>query len=298
MITQENIPYTADEIKAMVKTCEKYNKAFERAKTLIEKLESTHIKGFIYHILPELKESEDERIKREIVAYISELADLKNEKIPTKWLDWLEKQGEQKAAVYAPKFRVGNIIKSKSQQMLDARKIISIDKDCYWCEDKGCIGFAWEDDYELVEQKPSDKVEPKFKVGDWIVDDETPNDVFCVIEVLEEIYKVIDIDGDDYHIPHCKADKQFHLWTIQDAKDGDVLVDEDNNIGLYLGEKDDLYWHSCSYLGCDDCFRSVWGYHKHKNTKPATKEQRDLFSLKMKEAGKEIKCETDGLEKH
>lgn len=52
------------------------------------------------------------------------------------------------------KFRVGNIVKSKSQPMLDARKIISIDKDCYRCEDKGCIGFAWEDDYELVEQKP------------------------------------------------------------------------------------------------------------------------------------------------
>ena len=47
------------------------------------------------HIFPELKESKDEKIKREIVAYINELADLKNEKIPTKWLDWLEKQGQK-----------------------------------------------------------------------------------------------------------------------------------------------------------------------------------------------------------
>ena len=47
------------------------------------------------HIFPELKESKDEKIKREIVAYINELADLKNEKIPTKWLNWLEKQGQK-----------------------------------------------------------------------------------------------------------------------------------------------------------------------------------------------------------
>lgn len=39
--------------------------------------------------------------------------------------------------------------------MLSPRKIISIGKYCYWCEDRGCIGFAWEDDYEIVEQKPA-----------------------------------------------------------------------------------------------------------------------------------------------
>jgi hypothetical protein len=27
-----------------------------------------------------------------------------------------------------------------------------IDKDCYWCEDRGCIGFAWESDYELADK--------------------------------------------------------------------------------------------------------------------------------------------------
>ena len=49
----------------------------------------------IENIFPELNESEDERIKREIIAYINELADLKNEKIPTKWLAWLEEQGKK-----------------------------------------------------------------------------------------------------------------------------------------------------------------------------------------------------------
>lgn len=44
----------------------------------------------------ENKPAEDEKIKQEIVAYINELADLKNEKIPTKWLVWLEKQDQVK----------------------------------------------------------------------------------------------------------------------------------------------------------------------------------------------------------
>lgn len=72
---------------------QKYKEALERAMKLA-------IDGYldaiaINDIFPEPKESEDKRIKREIVAYINELADLKNEKIPTKWLAWLEKQGKK-----------------------------------------------------------------------------------------------------------------------------------------------------------------------------------------------------------
>lgn len=37
----------------------RYKDALERAEMLIEKLEVNHIKGFIYHIFPELKEKGD-----------------------------------------------------------------------------------------------------------------------------------------------------------------------------------------------------------------------------------------------
>ena len=97
-------------------------------------------------------------------------------------------------------------------------------------------------------KQPSDKIDTKFKVGDWVVDDETPNDVFCVIEVLGEIYKVIDIDGGDYHIPHCKADKQFHLWTLQDAKDGDVLAFDDNTIVIFKDLYNATTFHSYCHI--------------------------------------------------
>lgn len=94
MITQENIPYTADEIKAMVKTIEelrkKYNDALERAVKLA-------IDGYldaiaIDDIFPELKEGENKRIKREILELVS-IAGNGNQFEEIK--DWLEKQGEQ-----------------------------------------------------------------------------------------------------------------------------------------------------------------------------------------------------------
>jgi hypothetical protein len=72
----------------------KYKEALERARVYHTggSISDAHITEVIF---PELKESEDDRIKREIIAYINELADLKNEKIPTKWIAWLEKQGKE-----------------------------------------------------------------------------------------------------------------------------------------------------------------------------------------------------------
>ena len=66
--------------------------------------------------------------------------------------DLKEKQGEQEIKIVNPKFRVGDVVKSLSQPMLQPRKITSIDKDGYWT-DNGFIGFAWEKDCELVNKK-------------------------------------------------------------------------------------------------------------------------------------------------
>lgn len=112
-------------------------------------------------IFPELKESDDERIRKWLIKDMGRRLSCWTSTEVTKEqvLAWLEKQGEQKPVVdtkvIIPKFRVGDIVKSKSQPMLSPRKIISIGKDCYWCEDRGCIGFAWEDDCEIVEQNPA-----------------------------------------------------------------------------------------------------------------------------------------------
>lgn len=154
------------------------------------------------------------------------------------------------------------------------------------------------------EKKSVDKAESKFKVGDWIVDNETPNNVFCVIKVLEEIYKVIDTDGDDYHIPHCKINKQFHLWTIEDAKDGDVLASNGKGgqevgivksfIGKYGGHN--KCFETYCYSDLDGTFR-IGEYMGGNSIYPATKKQCDLLFQKMKEAGYEWDAEKKDLKK-
>lgn len=162
---------------------------------------------------------------------------------------------------------------------------IEIDKWIAWLEKQG--------------EQPTDKVEPKFKVGDWIIDEETPNDVFYVIGVLEEIYKVIDIDGQDYHIPHCKADKQFHLWSIDDAKDGDVL-ETDGSVFIYAKV---LYNKPYAYCGVDkygvfkdNCLENNWSNSVY-NIHPATDKQRDQLEKAIMKAGYAWDSEKKELEK-
>ena len=207
----------------------KYNEALKWMQGLYSGLHGA-TKEDAEHYFSELKESEDDKIRKEIHIY----------------LDWLDGRKD-----YQPKGEY------------TIRDMIA------WLEKQG--------------EQPTDKIEPNPKVKDWVILNDT---VAQILDKQKYGFVGLDIDGKDFFCNYGHTDS-MRLWTIQDAKDGDVLVDEDNNIGLYLEEKDDLYWHSRIYLGCDNCLRgfSIGGYHKHKNTKPATKKQRDLLFQKMKEAG-------------
>ena len=134
------------------------------------------------------------------------------------------------------------------------------------------------------EQKPADKVEPKFKVGDWIT-----NSIETVQITGYDIdygYQV-DYKGNLQHRDTDIIEKEYHLWTIQDAKDGDVL-----QLGgvtaifrEYIGNGNcKCYCSVCngefeipSQEGDDNSYGC---YNAH----PATKEQRDLLFAKMYEA--------------
>ena len=133
-----------------------------------------------------------------------------------------------------------------------------------------------------------DMVEPKFHEGEWVACEEL------------NTAKIISIDGDRYEVefidgtkgfPHIDyIDINFHLWTIQDANDGDVLVDEDVNvIGIFEGIEG-MCWHSKFYYS--NTTKEFYGIecggsHIKEFAKPATKEQRDILFAKMKEAGYE-----------
>lgn len=131
-------------------------------------------------LIPELRESEDERIRKEMIEFLNQYKEdgLRGVDI-TPWISYLEKQKEQKPEIRVkiPKFRVGDIIQHIPLEKWDSsKKIVSIDEHGYNYNlshlgdtvSGGAIGFAFENDYELVEQKPSEWSGPKEFISDTI----------------------------------------------------------------------------------------------------------------------------------
>ena len=76
----------------------KYNNALERVRDFIEKQNPSALdRNIMQEIFPEIKESEDDRISREITEFIlTHRIDEPNDIEDTNhWLAWLEKQGEK-----------------------------------------------------------------------------------------------------------------------------------------------------------------------------------------------------------
>ena len=157
------------------------------------------------------------------------------------------------------------------------------DKDILaWLEKQGKSAF------EAVEEE--NEIRPKFKEDDWIT---TGDYTWKVIKVKSSEYTLQSQDGDIVDDTISFVDEQFHLWTIQDAKDGDILVTIDNKRAfLYKGLLDSNHPESpVAYCGIDseECFTISGRNHWWTDEKvcPATKEQYTLLFQIMKEEGYE-----------
>ena len=255
MTTEEKAKYY-DEAKARI------SKAFNDNRCTI---------GFMNEIFPELAESEDEKIRKELISFVRhdgwKFTKLTKEEKES-WIAWLEKQTEEK---------------SQGKSALEAAKEENIDN-------QNCVK-------SYAQEHIGDKVEPKFKVGDWIVVD---NEVLHIKNITDDEY--ITEEG---YIPF-RYEEDVRLWTIQDANDGDVLVcpkyagDIIPNIFIFKNFKikdNDVFCY-CSFLKTFE----TGGYIANAdpiNTDfyPATKEQCDLLFQKMKEAGYEWDIDNKKLRK-
>ena len=243
-----------------------YDEALEKAR---EWHNDSHItiglKGNLEDIFPELKENEDERIRKEIIETFKILGD---GKIPVdiNYADiftWLEKQGKQKS-----------IDDLTQQEVMD----IAVAK-CF----------------EQSGQKPVDKVEPKFHEGEWIVDNQgLTHQIERVVENVTTHTFGYDIVGGGYFNDNTEG---VRLWTIQDAKDGDVLA-SDNSIFIfqeeYIAEKPIAYcglMNGCFIVDGED---ACWTNERYY---PATKEQRDTLFKAMADTGWEFDFEKKELKK-
>lgn len=152
-------------------------------------------------------------------------------------------------------------------------------------------GYEW--DGKMVVKSTS---QPKFKVGDWVLYSGDHYEGVRHITKIDENGYYIERNGLPHGIIPFEHEICMTLWTIQDAKDGDVLVDVYGNIGIFQ-KNDDFDWSSYCSLGPNGGFRCFAIEHELDGSHPATKEQRDLLFQKMKEEGYEWDAEKKELKK-
>ena len=224
-----------------------YKEALKRAKKLYEQGTITESLSYVF---PELKESEDERIRNVLVELV---------------------KGNERCGY----FMINNITTSAM---------------IAWIEKQG-------------EQKPANKVEPKFKEGDWVV---WYNENYKV-NYNGWGYELIDQNGLSTSLEYGTVDGSAHLWDVaEDTKDGDVLATEnfififkniDNGNGVHYYCHYEISKHEDdSQFGValpQSLMGKVGSSLSHYS--PATKEQRDLLKKAITEAGYRWKAETKEL---
>jgi len=147
------------------------------------------------------------------------------------------------------------------------------------------------------EQKSVNKLEPKFKVGDWVVRGKT---IAQILDIQEQYYVGLDIDGNDFTSSRFLSDDKIHLWTIADAKDGDILVASDGSIFLFKCTIDCACKHYVALTINDDIELNEGLEHYWETSRavhPATRKQCDLLFQKMHKAGWEWGAEKKELRK-
>ena len=80
---------------------EKYEKALLKARDARQNTESAVTIGILEEIFPELRESEDEKIRKEIVDFITSSNKYGTNERCEAWLNWLEKQGKESITIDA-----------------------------------------------------------------------------------------------------------------------------------------------------------------------------------------------------
>ena len=237
----------------------KYKETLERAKELL-KTSVAYDRFTIERIFPELKENEDERIRKGITSILEHYKENGECVCPYPFISideaiaWLEKQGEKKPII--------EMITPEESLGIDSETYNKIVNDCIFGENK-----------------------PKFKVGNWVISTLPGIKYPHLITDIRDGYYIFGEDDDHAHI--ASNDDVLKLWTIQDAENGDVLSDGTTIFIFKDLLSDGSVMSYCDYdtdSGESDAFCPLSVNLMCSKITPTTKEQRDILFQKMKEA--------------
>ena len=327
-----------------------YDKAIERAKSLIGDTiieeSGQHIAEVIF---PELKESEDEKIRKEMIFYFTEeipqCSIQEHSDKMREFISWLKRQEVERTKLElkagssyfcyksrweradSETFKKGLIYMCNKDGVLDnfviknpEQHFIEIkDERITWLEKHGeqkksydtCDSsmmnnkkspYGEKRDFGYFEEKPADKVEPKFHEGEWVL-----NDVCLPVQIAsikDDLY--VFAEGDAMSVSF--VDNNFHLWTLQDAKDGDILAFYSEYKGNKMIQVGIVKEYVGKHGGCSNTFNIYVGVNWDNNLQigeymgcsdiqPATKEQHDALMVAMADAGYVFDFEKKELKK-
>lgn len=170
-----------------------------------------------------------------------------------------------------------------------------------WLEKQGEYKPQGKTALEAIKEEKVDnanKVEPKFnfKVGQWLV--ATGKCVYLIIKIDDFDVTLVDTNGNEY-VFDASSLNDSHEWTIEDAKDGDVLSYRDGQwIFIYKGIITEDTFNYCALLSekCIIVNDAAFSFLISRIT-PATKEQRDKLEKAMNDAGWEFDFDKKELKK-
>ena len=123
---------------------------------------------------------------------------------------------------------------------------------------------------------------------------------FATEEEKKKLFQAIKNNGYNWNAETKTLEKLEQTWTIQDAKDGDVLAFDDETIVIFKDLYNNTSFHSYCHIE-DGIFtiskEDMPDWWRTKGFYPATEEQRTLLFRKIKEAGYHWYAETKTLEK-
>ena len=270
-----------------------------------------------------LKSFKDEDV-RKFMQYIEKQAKAYEFNLPNRSYDiyafekdllvWLEKQGKQAPSQTNERawlYLVSDVLTWKDGigQYLDDPRVQEFTKRlCNYYAQKlyNPLVLSNSSNIGKDEQKSDDKIESKFHKGDWITIDK-PCQIINIHDNGNYIVQYCD-DEKTHELSKNFCESYFHFWTIQDARDGDVLFFYSEYKSHKMTQVGIIEKYVGKHGGCSNTFKIYVGvnwdnnlqigkYMGCSNIHPATKEQYDALMKAMNDAGYKWNTETKTLEK-